>query len=348
MTYCVLEANIMFHHLLLPLDGSSPAECAIPHAVAFAQSFNMKVTLLRVLPAPPSGVPVDTITWQLQKAEAEAYLDRIATRLQATGIPAEKVVAEGQPANAILECARRNRVDLVVLCSHGASGLADWHIGGVAQKVLFRSYLSSLLIRAHQPIRVEEANLRYQRLLVPLDGSRRAECVLPFATSLARCHGAQLLLAHVFRRPEISRQLPVPPEDQGLADQIVAHNRAYMTEYFEQLKSRLPVDTGVHLLEGDDVAAALHELALSEKVDLVIMSAHGHVGGNYWPYGSVATNFIVYGATSLLLIQDLSETECAPTPVEVAMRDLREHVYMASERFPPTQGERLKNAVTAP
>jgi nucleotide-binding universal stress UspA family protein len=336
------ETNIMFHHLLLPLDGSSLAECALPHAVAFAHAFNVKVTLLRVLPAHPHGVPVDMVVWQLQKAEAEAYLERISMRLQAAGVAAEGIVAEGQPANAIIECARRNQVDLVVLCSHGASGLADWHIGGVAQKVLFRSYLSSLLIRAHQPIQVGGADLRYQRILAPLDGSRRAECVLPFATSLARCHGAQLLLAHVFRRPEMPRQLPTPSEDQELADRLVAHNRAYMTEYFEQLKSRLPVDTEVRLLESDDVAAALHELALSEQVDLVVMSAHGHVGGNRWPYGSVATNFIVYGATSLLLIQDLSEAECAPTPMEVAMREQHEHVYMASERFQPTGVNDLK------
>jgi nucleotide-binding universal stress UspA family protein len=176
----------MFHHLLLPLDGSSLAECALPHTVAFAHAFNMKVTLLRVLAAPPPGIAVDMFTWQLQKAEAEAYLDRMATRLQAAGVAAEREVVEGKPANAIIECARRHQVDLVVLCSHGASGLADWQIGGVAQKVLFRSYLSSLLIRACQPIQVEETDLRYQRILAPLDGSLRAECVLPFATSLPR------------------------------------------------------------------------------------------------------------------------------------------------------------------
>jgi nucleotide-binding universal stress UspA family protein len=347
-TYCVLEANIMFHHLLLPLDGSALAECALPHTLAFAHAFNTKVTLLRVLPAHPSGVPVDVVAWQLQIAEAEAYLDKIAARLQTAGIPAERVVVEGQPANAIIECARRNQVDLVVLCSHGASGLADWHIGGVAQKVLFRSYLSSLLIRACQPIRVEETDLRYRRILAPLDGSLRAECMLPFAASLARAHGAQLLLAHVFRRPEMPRRIPVSSEDLRLADQLVAHNRAYMIEHLEQVRSRLPAGAEVHLLEGDDVAAALHEFALSEQVDLVVMSAHGHVGGNHWPYGSVATNFIVYGATPLLLIQDLPETGYSPTPVEVAMRDLREHVYMASERFQPTRSERLENAVTAP
>jgi nucleotide-binding universal stress UspA family protein len=242
-------------------------------------------------------------------------------------------VVEGQPAPSVIDYAHRNQIDLVVLSSHGASGLTDWYIGSVVQKVLFRSYLSSLLIRACQPIQAQQTDLRYQRLLVPLDGSQRAECVLPFATTLAQGYGAQLLLVHVLRRPEIPHHIPVSPEDQKLAAQLVAHNRATMTRHLNQLQSQLPAGTAVHLLEAEDVAAGLHELALSEQVDLVIMSAHGYAGRNHWPYGSVTTNFMVYGTTSLLLIQDLSPADWVPTPAEIAMREQREHVFMASERF---------------
>ncbi len=335
----------MFHHLLLPLDGSALAECALPHAIAFARAFEMQVTLLRTLHAPSPDIPIDIFDWQLQKAEAEAYVERIATQLQAAGIPTETMVVEGRPANAVIEHIQRNQIDLVALCSHGAGGLTNWPIEGMAQEVLFHAYRSSLLIRAHQPVSATGADLRYQRILVPLDGSRRAECVLPFATKLAHSHGAQLVLAHVFRRPEMPRQIPLSPEDQELAEQLVARNRAYMYKHLDQLNVRLPADTEIRLLERDDVVTGLHELALSEQIDLVIMSAHGHMGSNLWPYGSVATHFIVYGATSLLLIQDLLETDCAPTPAAVAMNEQREHLYMASERFSPKKYEASENAV---
>jgi hypothetical protein len=87
------------------------------------------------------------------------------------------------------------------------------------------------------------------------------------------------------------------------------------------------------LLTGENVAAGLHELAISEQVDLVIMSAHGYSGGTQWPYGSVITNILVYGTTPLLLVQDLSAEEWAASPAEVALQEHSNHLYMAGERF---------------
>lgn len=325
----------MFQRLLVPLDGSPLAECVLPHAIAFARAFKSQVTLLQVLASPPPGAPVDVFDWQLQKAGAEAYLDTIAARLQTAGLTVETVVTEGEPAANVIDYAHRHQVDLVVLSSHGASGLADWYVGGVVQKVLFHSYLSTLLIRACHPIQTEQTDLRYQRLLVPLDGSRRAECVLPFATALVQCYGARLVLAHVLRRPEIPHLIPISAEDQQLAARLVAHNYAAVTQHLEQLQSQLPAGTEIRVLEGEDVAIGLHKLALSEQVDLVILSAHGYAGGTHWPYGSVATNFMVYGITPLLLIQDLSPADRKPTPAEIVRREQREHLFMASERFEP-------------
>jgi nucleotide-binding universal stress UspA family protein len=331
--FCVIEESIMFKHLLVPLDGSSLAECALPHTIAFARAFKPQVTLLRVLAAPAPGTAVDLFDWQLQKAEAEAYLDGIAARLQTAGVPVETVVAEGQPANCVINTIPHHQIDLVVLSSHGESGLVDWSMGSVAQKILLRSHVSSLLVRPYQPFQARQTDLRYQRLLVPLDGSRRAECVLPFATTLAHCYGAQLVLAHVFRHPEMPGPLPLAPEDQLLAAQMMARNREAVTKYLEQLKAQLPNVTEMRLLTCEDVAAGLHELAVSEQVDLVILSAHGYTCGNQWSYGSVITNIIVYGTTPLLLVQDLAAGEWASTPAEVTLGEQGNHLYMASERF---------------
>lgn len=74
---------------------------------------------------------------------------------------------------------------------------------------------------------------------------------------------------------------------------------------FAQLKSQLPAATEIRLLERADVAAGLQEIAASEQVDLVILSAHGYSGSSRWPYGSVTVNFITNGKTPLLIVQDL-------------------------------------------
>lgn len=324
----------MLKHLLVPLDSSTLAECVLPHTCALARAFQSQVTLLRVLAAPSTDAPVDPFDWQLQKAEAEVYLDAIAARLQRKGVTVETVVIEGDPAAGVIDYARRHLVDLIILSSHGASGLTRWHIGSVVQKVLFHSYLSILLVRAHQPVAME-TECRYQRILAPLDGSQRAECALPVAAAVARSHNADLLLAHVLRSVEMPRKLPISPKEQRLAQKLKALNREHMMRHMEQLQSLAPGRTEVRLLEDEDVAAALHELTLTEQIDLVVLSAHGYGGGRCWLYGSVAINLIIYGATPLLLIQDLVEADRTPTPAIAAQSQHDDQLYMPSDRFRP-------------
>lgn len=323
----------MFTHLLVPLDGSPLAACALPHAIAFARAFGAKVTLVRVLAVPSSGAPTDSFDWQLHKAEAEAYLDGIAQALQVAGIFPETVVLEGQPAHLIVNYVQRNQIDLVILSSHGESGLTGWNIGSVAQKILLRAHVSCLLIRAYQPLQTERTDLRYHRLLVPLDGSLRAECALPVATTLAQYYQAALSLAHVVRQPDLPHYLPLTPEEQTLAEELLQRNRSAVSQHLEQLRAQWPAVTEIHLLTNSAVAATLDALTVHAQIDLVILSAHGYSGGSQWPYGSVTTNFIVYGRAPLLLIQDLP-AGCLPLVGEVAAQETDGPLYTARGRLP--------------
>lgn len=323
----------MFTHLLVPLDGSPLAACALPHAIAFVRAFGAKVTLVRVLAVPSSGAPTDSFDWQLHKAEAEAYLDGIAQALQVAGIFPETVVLEGQPAHLIVNYVQRNQIDLVILSSHGESGLTGWNIGSVAQKILLRAHVSCLLIRAYQPLQTERTDLRYHRLLVPLDGSLRAECALPVATTLAQYYQSALSLAHVVRQPDLPHYLPLTPEEQTLAEELLQRNRSAVFQHLEQLRAQWPAVTEIHLLTNSAVAATLDALTVHAQVDLVILSAHGYSGGSQWPYGSVTTNFIVYGRAPLLLIQDLP-AGCLPLVGEVAAQETDGPLYTARGRLP--------------
>ena len=80
---------------------------------------------------------------------------------------------------------------LIILSSHGQSGLSEWNVSSVVQKIVLRARTSIMIVRAYQRIPPETAGLRYRRILVPLDGSQRAECVLPVAVTLARSHEAK-------------------------------------------------------------------------------------------------------------------------------------------------------------
>jgi hypothetical protein len=79
------------------------------------------------------------------------------------------------------------------------------------------------------------------------------------------------------------------------------------------------------LLVSENSAASLHDLVEQESVDMVMLSAHGYSGGIKWPYGSMVINFIGYGTTPLLIVQDLSPDEVERTKAEMYAREYKGH-----------------------
>jgi nucleotide-binding universal stress UspA family protein len=311
----------MFNRILLPMDRSTLAECVLPHAVAIAHVFESQVTLVHVMDPPQRAIwrrAVDPLNWRIRKAEAESYLSELALRLQKTGLHVEKQILEGYAAERIVEFSRKNDVPLIMIGSHGQSGLTGWNVSGVVQKIILRAHTSIMIVRAYQPASMDVARLRYRRMLVPIDGSQRAECVLPLATTLARSHEAQILLTHIVRRPEMPRRTPPIREDLELAERIVERNQEEAVQYLDQLRSRLPMEAQVRVLVSDHIAATLHELVDQERIDLVLLSAHGYSGQTRWPFGSVVVSFITYGNTPLLIVQDLPQNKIEPTWAEIA------------------------------
>jgi len=318
----------MFNHVLVPLDGSPLAECVLPHTVAIAQAFGARVTLVRVLVRPSTTNqirPVDPLDWHFGRAEAKAYLDELTVRLREAGVPTDNTLVEGQAAERIIEFTHGHDVNLIILSSHGRSGLSGWNVSSVVQKIILRAYVPTMIVRAYQPAARDLVGLGYRRLLVPLDCSQRAECVFPPATTLARFHKSELLLVHVVSRSEMPRRAPPTQQEVELANQITELNKLEATRYLEQLKSRLSVDVRTRLLVSDNAAATLHDLVDQESADLVMLSAHGYSGGTKWPYGSTVVNFIAYGTTPLLIVQDLSPDEVERTKAEMFARERKGH-----------------------
>jgi len=318
----------MFEHLLIPLDGSSLAECVLPHGLAMARALGARATLLQVVEqtgtAGRTGA-IDPLEWHYSEAEAGAYLQDVAERLRLAGFPTTQILLQGDPAERVIDHAQAEHADLILLSSHGRSGLSGWNVSSVVQKILARAYLSILLVPAYHPATTEISGLHYERILVPLDGSQRAECVLPLAGALAAHHASQVILAHVVRKPELPRRAPPSRDDQELANALTERNRIEASRYLEEVRSRLSQPAEVHLLVEDHVAATLQQVALDEKADMVLLSAHGYSGETRWPYGSLATSFIMYGTKPLLIVQDLPRQAIEPTAAELAAREFGHH-----------------------
>jgi nucleotide-binding universal stress UspA family protein len=311
----------MFEKILVPLDGSLIATCVLPHVAAMARLTNQTVTLLRIMDSRDSGMTVNPVDWQLQKSEAQHYLQETGKKIQEsiTGTP-ESVLLEGRPADRIIEYANQNEVDLVVLSSHGQGGLHSWNVSSNTQKVLYRVGTSVLLVRAYQanaPLPQEAIKpIRYRRILVPLDGSQRAEHVLASATALAEGHDAELILVHVVTQPTMMQRMPLTAEDATLAEQIFERNQIHANKYFEQLRGRLQPKPQTHVLTNHNVPAVLHNFVNQNEIDLVLLSAHGHSGEGRWPFGSIVSSFVNFGMTPLLIMQDMPGQVIEPTYVE--------------------------------
>jgi nucleotide-binding universal stress UspA family protein len=323
----------MFDTILVPLDGSQLAECVLPHIVAIARSFDAEITLLRMLEKNQEGTSAqlfDFLNWQINKTEAELYLEKIRVQLQESGLRARSTVLEGLAAEGITEYAQSQGMKLVILSSHGSSGLTQWGISSITQKIILSAPTSVLIIRAHQynayPVELSEPPA-YQRILVPLDGSQRAENVLPIITQLAHIHKSQIHIVQVVQTPEMVRQLPPAPEDIELARRVVERNQEEAGYYLEQVKSRSYLENiavQTHLISGDNAATALHQLEEQEHIDMVTLSAHGYSGNHQWPYGSMVNNFIFYGKAPLLIVQDLPAKQ-EQMSLELSSRERAEH-----------------------
>jgi nucleotide-binding universal stress UspA family protein len=322
----------MYDFILVPLDGSKLAECVLPHADAFARSFDAEITLLRILEKNQTNTSAqmfDFLNWQIQKTKATLYLEEIRARFQESDIRAQTKVLEGLVTEGITAFAQNEGMNLIILSSHGRHGFTQWGISSITQKIILSAPTSVLLIRArHQNIPDGELSITplYQHILVPLDGSQRAEYVLPIITQLAHVHKPKIHLVHVVYPPEMARQMPLTPEDIDLSNRVVARNREEAEQYLEQVKSRAylqGITVQTHLITSDHIAAALYQVVEEEHIDMVTLSAHGYSGKHQWPYGSVVNNFILYGKVSLLIVQDLPAKQ-ELKPLKLSSRERQE------------------------
>jgi nucleotide-binding universal stress UspA family protein len=142
----------VYKRILLPLDGSSLAEKALPHALAQAECFAAELILLRVVePILPTEtvVPREAIrrAEERTKALAQDYLERVAAQVRERGIPVQTVTIEGFPRKQIVQFAEENQIDLIVLCTRGRSGISRWLMGSVADRVVRGASVPVLLVQ---------------------------------------------------------------------------------------------------------------------------------------------------------------------------------------------------------
>jgi len=321
-----------FRRIAVCVDGSEMSEVVVFHAAKVASAFGVPLTILRVL-EPDSNVdaiPPDPLDWDVRQREARACLERLVP-LAGRDVDVQWELIQGRAAEQICGFALQHGADLTVLASHGEHGRSVWALSSTARK-LVDGVPGSLLLVPADGDRREGSAARYRRIMVPLDGSARAESVLPIATRLANVHEADLLIAHVIPAPELTKVGPLTAQDLELEQRVVARNERVARSYLDQILARLS-EAGLAartvISRGGDARTGLARLVRREGADLVILSAYGRRGPRGTPYGSVAAHLLTHAAVPLLVSRE--------RPRRVLRRPLREAARRAASSRPPTQ-----------
>lgn len=299
----------MLAHMLVPLDGSGLAETTLPYVRALARAYGdgARVTLLHLIErgAPSSVHGARHLT---TVPGAAAYLTEIAESFRTDGITVDTHVDTnegGDTAGRIVDHAAEMRVDLVVLCAHGRSGLGRWLFGSIAQKVLAVGVAPVLMVLPTAGSEPRQPTLDH--ILLPLDGTPDAEIALPLAEQLARATGGTMHLVLV---------VPTVGSLSGAMSSIARFSPKVTSEllesagsdaviYLSGLASRLhaagvTVETSI---ARDDPATAILDLAKRVHADLIVMASHGRAGmGGAWA-GSVSNKVLARSPGPFLLIR---------------------------------------------
>ncbi len=288
-------------HVLLTTDGSESANRAIPLALmAIRACSSPRVTLLRVL-TPKLGTPVHALEWAMARAHAEANLQQVASQLPWPE-RVTSIVAEGRAADQILHFVATHDVDLIVMSSHGSDDARTWRMGSTTRKVVASGLASVLVVPAESQLG------SLASILVPLDCSARAECVLPLAAKLGEVHDAELVLTHVVPRPDVPQRLPSGRRERELVDELTQRSHERAASYLESVRERLAtrgLRTRVELLSDINPARAIEHLVETSNCDLVLLSAHGSGCQHGERYGSTARRLLDSLVKPMWIVQDV-------------------------------------------
>jgi nucleotide-binding universal stress UspA family protein len=282
--------------ILLPLDGSVTAALAIPFAEGIARAAGARVVLIRsVRQAKIGELGTDPFKEPIA-AEAEAELNVVAERLRAGGLEVEARVSDSDAGDAIVQGAAEVEADLIVMSTHGRSGLRRAMSGSVAEQVLRMTALPVLLVPPTAQYRMNPPC----KIVVALDGSALAEAAIAPAFDLAEGLRGSITLIRAAEPPTYWRisgktadRVPAPGSAADLA-------RHYLETVAERWKSKA-VDVSGYVTDGA-ADEAIAEAARDSRAGAVAMATHGRTGLARMVVGSVAERVLHEVSVPLLLV----------------------------------------------
>jgi nucleotide-binding universal stress UspA family protein len=285
---------VAYRKVLVPLDGSELAERAITYAKSLAKAKGSELIIFTVSVASVG---------QLDRP-MKAYLELKAKELQSQGIKASIAISYGNMADEIIKFADKNKIDLIIISTHGHSGIKRWVLGSVALKVLHGACTPVLLIksRAHKISEVE-----FKKILIPIDGSPFSEASIPYVKEMAKETSGEIILLRVSEPPVLSadRSPAIKPSWEEYRNIIMAEIQRQAEEYLEGIKANIE-KSGIKVRSQailGKAAESILQVAKKENINLIAMTTHGRTGVSRWVYGSGASRIVEESLQPVMLIR---------------------------------------------
>jgi nucleotide-binding universal stress UspA family protein len=283
----------MFDTILVPLDGSEHGEQALPLATKLARMSGAQLLLVRA----SDGSATD-------QAEAHEYLTQKAEALTQSGVATQTFTPVGAATEAVVAEIDRQQPSLVVITTHGRTGIGRMIFGSVAEAILVHSHSVVLLVRGDAPDRLASLNPGETKILVPLDGSMNAEHALNHATPLAIALDAGMVLLRVIVADSARMQHMLADK---LTDEItsleVKEARDYLTTHARRLEAlEMRVET---VLKAGDPADTIIEHSKAPGVSIIVMSTRGQRGLKQI-FGSVSLDVLRRGTDPVLVVHPIT------------------------------------------
>jgi nucleotide-binding universal stress UspA family protein len=292
----------MLQRILVPTDGSPLSESALPLTETFAQAQKSEVILARVIEPPiwfgfepdiaTTGAAYQDVLDAVDQA-AQEHLDGLVTRLQAAGLHARGELLRGSPSLMLLDYEKSVEPDLVIMVTHGRSGILRFALGSVADRLVREGTVPVLLVRSLSP-----TPSTADTALVPLDGSDLAEQALTMVKNLA---------GKPIHRVRLLRAITTADEWVGASQ--------YLEGLAQELATMgLEVETSIRV--GEPAPTIADE---APWADLVIISTHGRSGFDRLRHGSVADRVVHESAIPTLLVRArpsvVEQAPVSPAPI---------------------------------
>jgi nucleotide-binding universal stress UspA family protein len=300
----------MYKMIMIPTDGSGFDREAILVALRIAERSQAKVRLVRVhctgaLFATESSPEAATVSAMVLEQERDRILSELSNLAaecsKASGANIEVSLEDGAVPDALHAFAKRNKVDLIVMSSHGRGGIPRLSLGSVTDSLIRRTTIPVLVVKPHPSYLNSQAPDAFERIVVPLDGSSVAEQILQEVATLAKVDQSELTLLRVVV-PRISSQKAAAGENTPWLDKDVAAAEAYLFRTAGKLREH-GFRTKTDVVIGENIARSIADYAARESADLVAIATHGRGGISRALRGSVADALIRTSHTSMLVLR---------------------------------------------